>query len=170
MFQVGEMVCYPMHGVGRVEAIQEQSILGETNQYYLLRFLMGRMTALVPVKNAHSVGLRPLIDEGTCGKVVAFLQSDSCSQESDNRIVRRRAKDVSHRPSGAGGGAVRIQRSGGGGVPALGGRRLKAIRWQGSAFVGRVSLTIYKSFLPGDAAKTPLFCLHFSFEISLDTA
>ena len=90
MFQVGEMVCYPMHGVGRVEAIQEQSILGETNQYYLLRFLMGRMTALVPVKNAHSVGLRPLIDEGTCGKVVAFLQSDSCSQESDNWNQRYR--------------------------------------------------------------------------------
>ena len=49
MFQVGDMVCYPMHGVGKVEAIQEQNILGETNQYYLLRFLMGRMTALVPV-------------------------------------------------------------------------------------------------------------------------
>ena len=80
MFQVGDMVCYPMHGVGKVEAIQEQNILGETNQYYLLRFLMGRMTALVPVKNAQSVGLRPLIDEGTCGKVVAFLQSYRCSQ------------------------------------------------------------------------------------------
>ena len=39
MFQVGDMVCYPMHGVGTVEAIQEQNILGETNQYYLLRFL-----------------------------------------------------------------------------------------------------------------------------------
>ena len=61
MFQVGDMVCYPMHGVGTVEAIQEQNILGETNQYYLLRFLMGRMTALVPVKNAQNVGLRPLI-------------------------------------------------------------------------------------------------------------
>ena len=90
MFQVGDMVCYPMHGVGRVEAIQEHSILGETNQYYLLRFLMGRMTALVPVKNAQSVGLRPLIDEGTCGKVLAFLQSDSCSQESDNWNQRYR--------------------------------------------------------------------------------
>ena len=90
MFQVGDLVCYPMHGVGKVEAIQEQSILGETNQYYLLRFLMGRMTALVPVKNARSVGLRPLIDEGTCGQVVAFLESGECSQESDNWNQRYR--------------------------------------------------------------------------------
>ena len=90
MFQVGDMVCYPMHGVGTVEAIEEQNILGETNQYYLLRFLMGRMTALVPVKNAQSVGLRPLIDEGTCGLVVAFLESGECSEESDNWNQRYR--------------------------------------------------------------------------------
>ena len=83
MFQVGDLVCYPMHGVGQVEAIQEQNVLGETNQYYLLRFLMGRMTALVPVKNARTVGLRPLIDEGTCGKVVEYLKSGDCSPESD---------------------------------------------------------------------------------------
>ncbi len=74
MFQVGDMVCYPMHGVGTVEAIQEQSILGETNQYYLLRFLMGRMTALVPVKN----------------KVVEYLKSGDCSMESDNWNQRYR--------------------------------------------------------------------------------
>ena len=90
MFQVGDMVCYPMHGVGTVEAIQEQSILGETNQYYLLRFLMGRMTALVPVRNARNVGLRPLIDENTCSQVVAYLQSDDCSEESDNWNQRYR--------------------------------------------------------------------------------
>ena len=90
MFQVGDMVCYPMHGVGKVEAIQEQNILGETNQYYLLRFLMGRMTALVPVKNAESVGLRSLIDEGTCGQVVEYLKSGDCSQESDNWNQRYR--------------------------------------------------------------------------------
>ena len=90
MFQVGDMVCYPMHGVGKVEAIQEQSILGETNQYYLLRFLMGRMTALVPVNNASNVGLRPLIDENTCDEVVEYLKSGECSRESENWNQRYR--------------------------------------------------------------------------------
>ena len=49
MFAIGELVCYPMHGVGSVEAIEEQTVLGETSQYYRLRFFTGRMTAMVPV-------------------------------------------------------------------------------------------------------------------------
>ena len=32
MFQIGDLVCYPMHGVGVVEAIEERSILGEQKQ------------------------------------------------------------------------------------------------------------------------------------------
>ena len=36
MFEVGDLVCYPMHGVGVVESIEEQSVLGETAQYLSL--------------------------------------------------------------------------------------------------------------------------------------
>ena len=61
MFRIGDRVCYPMHGVGVVEAITEQEVLGETAKYYMLRFVMGRMTAMVPVKSAQSVGLRHVI-------------------------------------------------------------------------------------------------------------
>ena len=57
MFSIGDMVCYPMHGVGVVEAIQEQTILGETCQYYLLRFIMGRMTAMVPAPAKAKTGI-----------------------------------------------------------------------------------------------------------------
>ena len=90
MFQIGDLVCYPMHGVGVVEAIEEQTILGETAQYYRLRFTLGRMTAMVPVKNAEQVGLRSLADEDMCRKVVDFLKTDECSQESDNWNQRYR--------------------------------------------------------------------------------
>ena len=34
MFCVGDLVCYPIHGVGVIEAIQEQQVLGETAHYY----------------------------------------------------------------------------------------------------------------------------------------
>lgn len=90
VFSIGDMVCYPMHGVGVVEAIQEQTILGETCQYYLLRFIMGRMTAMVPVKKADSVGLRSLADRETCGRVIAFLREGDCSRESENWNQRYR--------------------------------------------------------------------------------
>lgn len=90
VFSIGDMVCYPMHGVGVVEAIQEQTILGETCQYYLLRFIIGRMTAMVPVKKADSVGLRNLADRETCGRVIAFLREGDCSSESENWNQRYR--------------------------------------------------------------------------------
>ena len=90
MFQVGDLVCYPMHGVGVVEAIEEQTILDETAQYYRLRFTIGRMTAMVPVERAQEVGLRALADEQMCEKVVGFLQTDECSAESDNWNQRYR--------------------------------------------------------------------------------
>lgn len=90
MFSIGDVVCDPMHGVGVVEAIQEQTILGETNRYYLLRFFEGRMTALVPVKTASNVGLRALADKDTCEEVVRFLREGDCSSESDNWNQRYR--------------------------------------------------------------------------------
>lgn len=90
MFQIGDLVCYPMHGVGVVEAIEEQTILDETAQYYRLRFTIGRMTAMVPVKRAEEVGLRALADEKTCEKVIGFLRDGDCSEESDNWNQRYR--------------------------------------------------------------------------------
>ena len=90
MFQVGDLVCYPMHGVGRVESIEEQTILGETSQYYLLRFIIGRMTAMVPVSAAKNVGLRPLADAQTCEHVISSLMNDEYAQESDNWNQRYR--------------------------------------------------------------------------------
>ena len=90
MFQIGDLVCYPMHGVGVVEAIEERSILGEQTQYYMLRFVMGRMTTMVPVATAESVGLRALVDEEVCAKVVDYLKSDDVMDESDNWNQRYR--------------------------------------------------------------------------------
>ena len=90
MFQIGDLVCYPMHGVGVVEAIEEQTILSEKAQYYRLRFTIGRMTAMVPVQNAEQVGLRALADRSTCEQVVDFLRSDECFEESDNWNQRYR--------------------------------------------------------------------------------
>lgn len=90
MFQIGDLVCYPMHGVGMVEAIEEQTILGETAQYYRLRFSIGRMTAMVPVKNTEQVGLRALADSDTCERVVEYLRTGDCCEESDNWNQRYR--------------------------------------------------------------------------------
>ena len=90
MFCVGDLVCYPMHGVGVIEAIQEQQVLGETAPYYVLRFVTGKMTAMVPVKNAEAVGLRELSDAARCERVIDYLNCEDCKSESDNWNQRYR--------------------------------------------------------------------------------
>ncbi len=90
MFEIGDLVCYPMHGIGVVEQISEQKVLGETAQYYQLRFIMGRMTAMIPVATAESVGLRPLIDKKTCEEVIDLLKNEDYSAESENWNQRYR--------------------------------------------------------------------------------
>lgn len=84
MFSVGDLVCYPMHGVGVIEAIEEQQVLGETARYYVLRFVVGRMTAMVPVASAEAVGLRALSDSSVCERVLGYLAEDTSTEESEN--------------------------------------------------------------------------------------
>lgn len=89
MFNIGDKICYPMHGVGIIEDIQEQEILGKSARYYVLRFLIGKMTAMVPVGNADTVGLRHVIPREECARVIRYLEQPSC-QESENWNQRYR--------------------------------------------------------------------------------
>lgn len=93
MFHVGDMVCYPMHGVGTIEAIKEQHVLGKTARYYMLQFSDGRITAMVPVGRAKAVGLRPIISAEECQKVKSYLLAEPCA-ESDNWNQRYRENMV----------------------------------------------------------------------------
>lgn len=90
MFSVGDIVCYPMNGVGRIEEIEQKAVGGETNEYYRLRFETGRLTVLVPVKNAENMGLRCLSTPQQCEQIVAFLREGECSKESTNWNQRYR--------------------------------------------------------------------------------
>ncbi len=89
MFKVGDRVCYPMHGIGSVEKIQELTVLNETAQYYVIRFVTNRMMAMVPVATAQGVGLRSVITATECGDVLRYLTGEAC-EESDNWNQRYR--------------------------------------------------------------------------------
>jgi CarD family transcriptional regulator len=78
-----------MHGVGVVEAIEERTVLGKQAQYYVLRFVVGKMTALVPVDSAEQVGLRAIIPTNECDGVLRYLRQEPC-RESENWNQRYR--------------------------------------------------------------------------------
>ena len=89
MFSVGDIVCYPMHGVGTIQSIEEKTILGDSASYYIIRFVSNNMTAMVPVNNVEQVGLRNVIDADECDKVFKYLDGEA-TDESDNWNQRYR--------------------------------------------------------------------------------
>ncbi|MBQ3849897.1 MAG: CarD family transcriptional regulator [Clostridia bacterium] len=89
MFTIGDLVCYPMHGVGTVERIVSQTVLGATADYYSLRFGNGKVTALVPVLSAESIGLRSLIAPNECDDVILYMKKPG-NRGSDNWNQRYR--------------------------------------------------------------------------------
>ena len=89
LFLTGDQICYPMHGIGVVEAIEERTVLEKTAQYYVLRFVAGKMTALVPVDSAEQVGLRAIIPFNECECVINYLKETPCP-ESENWNQRYR--------------------------------------------------------------------------------
>jgi CarD family transcriptional regulator len=74
MFQVGQKVVYPTHGVGRIEAIEQKEVSGSRQSYYILRILGNDMRIMVPTGNAERVGLRQLIGPKEVRKVMEILR------------------------------------------------------------------------------------------------
>ncbi|MBF0355112.1 MAG: CarD family transcriptional regulator [Alphaproteobacteria bacterium] len=60
LFNTGDYVVYPTHGVGRVMALEVQEIAGIKLQLYVISFEKDRMTLRVPVAKALKSGLRKL--------------------------------------------------------------------------------------------------------------
>ena len=75
MFNVGDKIVYPMHGAGRIDAIEEKNILGENQSYYILK-MTGEVKVMVPVDKAEQIGVRNIIDKEEAGKVIAVLEEN----------------------------------------------------------------------------------------------
>jgi CarD family transcriptional regulator len=59
-FKVGDHVVYPTHGVGLIQEVQVQEIVGHKLELFVISFERDRMTLKVPVVKVASSGLRKL--------------------------------------------------------------------------------------------------------------
>ncbi|MBO8129340.1 MAG: CarD family transcriptional regulator [Peptococcaceae bacterium] len=91
MFKIGDKVVYPMHGAGIIESIEEKEILGEKQQYYVLRLPIGSMRVMVPTASGENIGLRQVIDRKEVQKVFGVLKDHSSSPMPGNWNRRYRA-------------------------------------------------------------------------------
>ncbi|MFQ5900592.1 MAG: CarD family transcriptional regulator [Thermodesulfobacteriota bacterium] len=90
MFNVGDVVVYPAHGVGVVESIEAKEISGTTHTFFILTILGNGMTVMVPVDNAELVGLRDLVDKKTVTRVYDILRDKDAPPDTQtwNRRYR----------------------------------------------------------------------------------
>ena len=72
MFNVGDKIVYPMHGAGTIDAIEEKDILGEKQNYYIIK-MPGEVKVMVPTNKAEEVGVRNVINKDEAAKVMSVL-------------------------------------------------------------------------------------------------
>jgi len=83
LFQIGEKVVYPNHGVGTIENISLRSFGAQFERFYLLKLASNSMTVMVPLSHVSMVGLRRVTKNGELSRVLAFLSEGRCQCKID---------------------------------------------------------------------------------------
>ena len=74
LFNIGDNIVYPMHGVGLIEAIEDKEISGETKQYYVIKMLIGNMQVMIPTGKILGSGIRPITNIIELKKILHIFQ------------------------------------------------------------------------------------------------
>ena len=82
MFNVGDKIVYPMHGAGTIDAIEQKDILGEKQDYYIIK-MPGEVKVMVPTNKADQIGVRNIIDKQEAGKVLEILEANETEMSSN---------------------------------------------------------------------------------------
>ena len=73
-FRTNEQIVYPAHGVGRIEAIEEQEIAGAKLELFVITFEKDKMTLRVPTDKLEQVGMRKPSEDTIVKKALTTLK------------------------------------------------------------------------------------------------
>ena len=99
MFIVGSKVIHPIHGLGTVQGIEEQEIMGQKGVFACIYFADAKLTVNVRAEGEGSM-IRPLISCGEMGKVLDYLKlkSENVPAKSSDRyninIKKLKSNDI----------------------------------------------------------------------------
>lgn len=89
MYAIGDKIAYPMHGAGIIERIEENEILGEMRQYYVLKVSGEDMKVMIPVDTSEDIGVRNIIDASEIQTILEVLHAESSNMPGNwNRRYR----------------------------------------------------------------------------------
>lgn len=98
MFNIGDKIVYPMHGAGTIDAIEQKDILGEKQEYYIIK-MPGEVKVMVPISKAGDIGVRSVIDKTEAGKVLEVLEANET--EMSNNWNKRYKENMEKMKSGS---------------------------------------------------------------------
>lgn len=90
-YKVGDKAVYAGHGVGEIIAIENTEMCGAKQTFYRIEILETGMKILVPMNNAESRGLRPIISKDEANKVLDIVQKKDI--KIDNQTWNRRYRE-----------------------------------------------------------------------------
>ncbi len=76
-FEVGDLVVYPAHGVGKVDRVGLEEMAGHRLHLIQISFEENRMTLRVPVAQARATGLRKIASPEALSEVLTILSGRS---------------------------------------------------------------------------------------------
>lgn len=82
LFQVGDNIFYPMHGAGIIKSVEEKEILGEKQQYYIIKMLIDNMKVMIPTGKISNSSIRPVTDLAAVKRIANMFQH----RESDELL------------------------------------------------------------------------------------
>ncbi|ADY57504.1 transcriptional regulator, CarD family [Syntrophobotulus glycolicus DSM 8271] len=61
MFQVGDKILYPMHGICIIDAVEKKELFGQQELCYILNIQKANMKITIPVDKATKIGVRKVV-------------------------------------------------------------------------------------------------------------
>jgi len=112
MFHEGDRVVHPNHGAGVVKGLEKADHSDDDREYYVVELYANRLTVMVPVNNASSIGLR-MADGQLVDEALEVLSRSPCElpnefksrqkelmdklRSGDTRLIAEVCRDLSHR-------------------------------------------------------------------------
>lgn len=101
MFHIGDKVVYPMHGAGTIEGIEKKDVLGEEQDYYIIRMPIDDVKVMVPTDRAQTVGVREIADKQEAENVYSILEQPMEELSCESNWNKRYNSNVEKIKSGS---------------------------------------------------------------------
>ena len=101
MFNIGDKVVYPMHGAGTIEGIEKKEVLGQEQDYYIIKMPIDDVKVMVPTSRAQTVGVREIANKEEADKVYYILEQPMEELTCDSNWNKRYNSNIEKIKSGS---------------------------------------------------------------------